>query len=151
MMPPCPYPIADLLPHAAPMVLLDAVAAWDATGITATVTIRDDTRFLQLSQGVPAHIGLEWMAQTCGAFAGLDAMTKGEKVRPGFLLGTRGFAATRGWFHIGELLHIAARQMFLEAGMAVFDCRIDAGTERCAEARLSVFQPPDGAATQELP
>ena len=35
----CPYPIADLLPHAAPMVLLDRVTAWDDDGLTASVTI----------------------------------------------------------------------------------------------------------------
>jgi predicted hotdog family 3-hydroxylacyl-ACP dehydratase len=137
----CPYPIADLLPHAAPMVLLDRVAAWDDDGLTALVTVGVGTRFATPGRGVAAHIGIEWMAQACGAFAGLRAKLTGLPVRVGFLLGTRDFTADRGWFAMGETLAVSVRRVFLEAGMAVFDCRIDADENLCARARLTVFQP----------
>jgi predicted hotdog family 3-hydroxylacyl-ACP dehydratase len=139
----CPYPIADLLPHAAPMVLLDRVTAWDDDGLTALVTIGPATRFATQDQGVPVHIGVEWMAQACGAFAGLQAKATGLPVRLGFLLGTRDFTADRAWFATGETLAVSVRPVFLEAGMAVFDCQIDAGETTCARARLTVFQPGD--------
>lgn len=147
----CPWPMAALVPHAAPMVLLDRVTAWDATGLTASLTIRPDTRFLEPGLGVPAHIGLEWMAQACGAFAGLRAKEAGDPVRLGFLLSTRDYRADRLWFAVGETLLITVTQVFLDAGMAVFDCRIDAGDLACARARLTVFQPAGDALDQPSP
>jgi predicted hotdog family 3-hydroxylacyl-ACP dehydratase len=137
----CPYPIADLLPHAEPMVLLDRVTAWDDEGLTASVTVRPDTRFATPNRGVAAHIGVEWMAQACGAFAGLRAKATGLPVLVGFLLGTRDFTADRAWFETGETLAVSVRQVFDEAGMAVFDCHIDSKELTCARARLTVFQP----------
>jgi predicted hotdog family 3-hydroxylacyl-ACP dehydratase len=143
----CPYPIADLLPHAAPMVLLDRVTAWDDNGLTASITISPDTRFATPGRGVAAHIGIEWMAQACGAFAGLQAKATGLPVRVGFLLGTRDFTADRAWFVTGETLAVSVQQVFQEAGMAVFDCRIDANETPCARATLTVFQPNDKETT----
>jgi predicted hotdog family 3-hydroxylacyl-ACP dehydratase len=137
----CPYPIADLLPHAAPMVLLDRVTGWTDDSLTAVVTITQDTRFATSNKGVPAHIGIEWMAQACGAFAGMQAKTTGQPVQLGFLLGTRDFTADRPWFTTGETLSVSVRRVFLESGMAVFDCQIVANEATCARARLTVFQP----------
>jgi len=137
----CPYPIADLLPHAEPMVLLDRVTAWDNEGLTASVTIRLDTRFATPGRGVAAHIAVEWMAQACGAFAGLRAQATGLPVRLGFLLGTRDFTADRAWFATGETLAVSVRQVFHETSMAVFDCHINCKETICARARLTVFQP----------
>lgn len=138
------WPVADLLPHEHPMVLLDEVVAWDDESLTAAVEVSPATRFADPNKGVPAHVGLEWMAQTCGAFAGVKAKETGNKVRLGFLLGTRDFTAQRPWFGLGERLLVSVKQVFHEDGMAVFDCRIDADGEPRARARLSVFQPNDG-------
>lgn len=140
----CPYTPAELLPHDPPMILLDQVQTWDAEGVTAAVTIGPATPFLAPVHGVPAHVGLEWMAQTCGVFAGLESKLKAEPVRVGFLLGTRRYLARRSWFPEGETLSVAARLMLREGGMAVFDCRILAadGTEE-ASAQLTLYQPGD--------
>jgi predicted hotdog family 3-hydroxylacyl-ACP dehydratase len=143
----CPYPIADLLPHTEPMVLLDRVTAWDDDGLTASVTVLPGTRFATPGQGVAAHIGIEWMAQACGAFVGLRAKATGQPVRVGFLLGTRDFTADRAWFMTGETLAVSVQQVFQEAGMAVFDCRIDANETPRARATLTVFQPSDKETT----
>jgi predicted hotdog family 3-hydroxylacyl-ACP dehydratase len=146
----CPYAIADLLPHAAPMVLLDRVTAWDDLGVTASLTIGPETRFVEPGLGVPAHVGIEWMAQACGAFAGLRGNAAGEPVRMGFLLSTRDFTAEVSWFALGQTLAISARQVFHEDGMAVFDCQIDAGAGAVARARLTVFQPADDHSNEEM-
>lgn len=146
----CPWAITDLLPHDPPMVLLDRVDTWDATGLTAAVTVTPATRFVDPNQGVPAHVGLEWMAQACAAFAGVTARSDGQPIRLGFLLGTRDFAAGRSWFQLGETLVVSVRQVLHEGGMAVFDCRIDAGETKCASARLTVFQPDDAALPEAL-
>ncbi|HEY1723650.1 MAG TPA: hypothetical protein VGG27_20570 [Magnetospirillaceae bacterium] len=135
----------DLLLHRPPALLLDAFIGSDGDSITMAVVVRADDPFFREGLGIPAHIAIEWMAQTAGAFAGLDAKKAGEAVRIGFLLGTRNFRANRPWFAKGERLTVTAKLIFREEGMAVFECRVDAadGTEAAA-ARLTVYQPGDG-------
>ncbi len=134
-------PVLDLLPHGPELMLLDHVLAKDADGIAVAVGIRPNSLFMVAGRGVPAHVGLEYMAQTCGAFAGLEARARGETVRVGFLLGTRRYRAARPWFAIGERLEVAARLVLRDGPMAVFDCRIDAGGTELAAAQLTVYQP----------
>lgn len=136
-----PLPIEDLLPHARPMLLLDDALACDASHGQAAVTIRPDFPFIG-PEGVPAHIGIELMAQTCGVWAGGEAVRRGGKARLGYLLGTRSYRAVRPFFRLGERLTVTATLVFRDAGMGVFDCRIDGdGGEVLAEAQLSVYQP----------
>jgi predicted hotdog family 3-hydroxylacyl-ACP dehydratase len=128
------------------MVLLDAVLAWTETSVTAGLTVHAGTAFFESGRGVAAHIGLEWMAQTCGLFAGLEAKATGQPVRLGFLLGTRRYQAVLPWFTEGSRPVISAGLVFREDGMAVFDCRIDVDGMCAAEARLTLYQPEGGAA-----
>ena len=134
-------PVLDLLPHGKQLMLLDRVLAKDAERISVAVAIRPDSLFLLAGQGVPAHVGLEYMAQTCGAFAGLEAMARGEAVRLAYLLGSRRYRAARPWFVLGEQLLVTALLMLRDGNMAVFDCRIEAGGAELATAQLTVFQP----------
>jgi predicted hotdog family 3-hydroxylacyl-ACP dehydratase len=126
------------------MVLLDRVLEWDAQSIATGLTIGPSTRFLDPGHGIPAHVGLEWMAQACGLFAGLEAKAQNEPVRLGFLLGTRRYQSARPYFPEGASLTVAAQLVLREGGMAVFDCRIvaDDGSEEAA-AQLTVYQPED--------
>lgn len=135
-----PWPIETLLPHAAPMLLLDEALRYDSDSVATAATMRPDHLFAG-AEGVPAHLGIELMAQTCGVWAGAHARASGEAVRVGFLLGTRRYKATRPWFHFGERLEITARVVFRDQGMGVFDCRILSGDDVLAEAQLSVYQP----------
>jgi predicted hotdog family 3-hydroxylacyl-ACP dehydratase len=137
------YSPQDLLPHAPPMVLLDRVVDWTETTVTAALTIRPETPFFEPRRGVPSHVGIEWMAQACGLFAGLEAKSTGQPVRLGFLLGTRRYRAERFWFIEGEQPVISARLSFRERGMAVFDCHIAVVGVDAASAQLTLFQPED--------
>ncbi len=134
-------PIAPFLPHAPPMILLDHLLTWDDDSVTAEVTVHRTSRFVDQDHRIPAHIGLEWMAQACAAYAGLQAHTDNRPVTVGFLLGTRDFDGDQPWFAIGETATVLARRVFLEGGMAVFDCAIHVGGIERAHARLNVFQP----------
>jgi predicted hotdog family 3-hydroxylacyl-ACP dehydratase len=140
----CPYKPEELLPHAPPMVLVDRVVEWEDQSIVTALTIGPSTPFLDSGRGVPAHVGLEWMAQTCGLFAGLESKAKSEPIRLGFLLGTRSYQATRPYFPEGDSLTVAALLVLREGDMAVFDCRIRAA-DRCevASAQLTLYQPKD--------
>jgi len=139
----CPYTIADLLPHARPMILLDEVLDWSDSSVRACVCIRDDARFAVPDRGVPAHVGIEFMAQACGVFAGLEAKSLGHPVHIGFLLGSRRYLAICSWFAPGQRLEVGVTSVFREGPMAVFDCRIEAGDAVLATAQLTCYQPDD--------
>jgi predicted hotdog family 3-hydroxylacyl-ACP dehydratase len=134
------WTVAELLPHTGPALLLDEVIDWTDLGITTTVTIGPDTPF-RGDHGVPAHVGLEYMAQTCGAFSGAMARRAGGKPKPGYLLGTRRFLATRAWFREGERLLVSSELVYRDQQVGVFDCLIRSGNEVVAKAQLIVSEP----------
>ena len=141
-------PPAHFLPHEAPMVLLDEVVRADAAGAATALTIRADDRFFRPGQGVPAHVAIEWMAQTCGVFAGHDVQP-GVAIEIGFLLGTRRFQAARPWFIEGETLLVQADLVLRDDGMGVFDCTVrDAKGAVRATAQLTTYQPPNHSGSQ---
>jgi len=142
---PCAYPVSRLLPQASPMVLIDEVLGWDPDQIVAALTVRRDSPFVE-DRGAPAHVALEWMAQSCGALVGIRALDEQQPVRIGFILGTRDFVASIPWFTIGDRLVVTARCTFNDGEMAQFDCRVERDSESCAGARLTLFQPRDLAA-----
>jgi predicted hotdog family 3-hydroxylacyl-ACP dehydratase len=138
----CPYPIAALLPHQPPMILLDKVVAYDEATLTASVGITESSLFFA-REGVPGHVGIEYMAQACGAYAGARALDAGEPVKIGFLLGTRLCRVLVPWFRIGDRLIVTASIIFRDEQMAAFDCRIEINGELAADAQLKVYQADD--------
>jgi predicted hotdog family 3-hydroxylacyl-ACP dehydratase len=135
--------VAPLLPHAGRMVWLDRIVGHGDGWLEAEVTVRRDA-LLADETGVGSWIGIEYMAQTIGAYAGLRARARGEPVKIGFLVGTRGYASRWPRFPLGSRLRIHVR-LDCEAGngMSVFACRIVHDGEELAAADLNVFQPAD--------
>ena len=126
--------------HRPPMILLDQVLGYDEAQITARVMITDASLFVA-PEGVPGHLAIEYMAQTCGAYAGITALDAGEQVKIGFLLGTRNCRLLAPWFHVGDTLLISAALAYRDEQMAVFDCKIEIDGRLAADARLNVYQP----------
>lgn len=141
----CPYPLEDLLPHRPPMILLDDVVDWDENSLTSILQIRAAIPFFKENEGVAAHVAIEWMAQTCAAYAGMQDLLRGEKIRLGLLLGTRNFQALVPWFRIGENLMINVVLSYRDDTVGVFDCSIFRNKSDlvCATAQLTVYQPVD--------
>ncbi len=98
--------IEALIPHAAPMILIDSVAAQGPSLTRSVVRIAEDSMFYEAPHGVPAYLGIEYIAQTVAAHAGLHARRQGEPVRVGFLLGTREYKCAVTWFRLGSRLTI---------------------------------------------
>ena len=135
--------IRSLLPHAGPMVLLDRVVSTDAESLCAEVEIRSGGLFCT-PEGIGGWIGIEYMAQAIGAYAGYDASLRGEPVKIGFLLGARRYECSRPFFALGSVLKIHVRRLLVsDSGLASFDCRIEDGDGEVATATLTVFQPAD--------
>jgi predicted hotdog family 3-hydroxylacyl-ACP dehydratase len=138
-----PYPIEALLPHARPMILIDRVLDFDTKFIEAELTVRPDMPFFEPGKGVAAHVSLEWMAQACAAYVGLEALLANQTVRIGFLLGTRNFAAKIPWFAAGETLRVRADLVFRDEETGVFDCAIYRDALEAVRAQLTLHQPMD--------
>ena len=142
--------IRSLVPHGEPMVLLDRVVCADAESVCAEVRIRPGSLFCGAS-GVGAWVGLEYMAQAIGAYAGYSARLRGEPVKIGFLLGARRYECSRPSFPLGSVLRVYVRRVLQsENGLASFECHIDDTEGRVATANVTVYQPgninkfPDG-------
>ena len=142
------YPIDSVIPQRPPMALIDEIVAREADSIIALVTIRSSGLFFQLGHGIPSHVGLEWMAQACAAFAGAKALDEAGTVKVGFLLGTRNFQANRYWFTEGERLYVRARLEYRDDELANFACEIADSIDgpAIAKASLNVFHPNDALA-----
>jgi len=136
--------VRSLLPHSGPMVLLDRVISVDEESLCAEVTIKRGDLFCD-EDGVGAWVGIEYMAQTIGAYAGYRARLRGEPIKLGFLLGTRRYDCDLPRFAVGSVLRISVRrEVESEAGLASFRCEIvDTARGPVAEATVTVFQPPD--------
>ena len=133
--------IRSLLPHAGSMVLLDRVISVAEDSLLAEVCIRSDSLFCS-GGGVGAWIGIEYMAQAIGAWAGYTAQLRGEPVKLGFLLGTRRYECRRPIFLLGSVLRVHVQRLFQsENGLGSFECTIDNEEGRVAAATVTVFQP----------
>lgn len=145
-----PWPIADLLPHAGDMILLDEVLAFDDDRVQTRLRVRPGL-LSDADGGLPAWAGVELMAQSVAAYAGCHARRAGEPVDLGFLLGTRRFTCNVERFPVGCDLRIeATRSLQDDSGMGVFECRLE-GPGILAEARLNVYRPPQSSRFIEEP
>ncbi|MDR3159870.1 MAG: hypothetical protein LBU11_12910 [Zoogloeaceae bacterium] len=128
------------------MVLLDRLLEAQAGRALATVTIQADSPFCREGQ-VPAHVGVEYMAQTVGALVGWQARSAGKAVKTGFLVSARNYVSQVASFPLGETLFIEAKETWRdEEGLGVMDCAIhhpEPGSQEIAKATLMVFQPKD--------
>jgi predicted hotdog family 3-hydroxylacyl-ACP dehydratase len=135
-------PIEQLVPHARPALLLDRVVeAHDGVVVTETV-IRADNPYCRDGR-VGAWIGIELIAQSIAAMAGLDAWRDGRAVKIGFLLGTRRYRSSVPWFALGDRLRVeVVREFQTDDGLGAARGRILADDARVlGEGLLTVFQP----------
>ena len=140
------WPLAELLPHAGDMILIDGIDSFDEEQIHAHLTVRPGGLFNRPDGSLPAWVGIELMAQTVAAYAGCRARQQGKPVELGFLLGTRKFECDVEYFPADAHLRIhALRSLEDDNGMGVFECHLH-GPGLHATARLNVFRPPQAAA-----
>ena len=136
-------PVASLIPQGPGMVLLDRMVAMGEDWGECEVTIRPDSLFCA-GGAVPAHVGIEYMAQTLGALEGLWRVRAGKPVQVGLLLGARSYRSEVGRFEVGWTLRVRASQLLKAAdGVSAFACEITHGGRRLAHAEIKAYQPDD--------
>ncbi len=139
-------PVAELVPHAGAMLLLDELLAADAEHAVARTTVRATQLFTDAG-GMPAWAGIEYMAQTIAAWSGMQRRAEGAGPTVGFLLGTRRYECDVPAFPVGQVLTITARaELIGDNGLGMFACTLAMSGQEVARANISVFQPADAQA-----
>jgi len=139
------FTVEELIPHSPPMVLLDRILHYDSLTLLAEITIKAGCRFYDPAvQGVPAWVGIEYMAQAISALGGLRAKEKHEEIKIGFLLGTRKMLLHQKVLQASHTYQVHVKQLFWDdSGLANFDCEIREGPQICATAKITVFETDD--------
>lgn len=136
------YSVSQLVPHSGKMSLLDEIIAYGDEWLEASVRIHGGAMFAD-DKGVPAWVGLEYLAQAVGAYAGLQERKNGGQPKLGFLLGSRKYESSDAYFLHGEVLKIRVEMEIQgDNGLSSFNCTLNSPQVK-AEARLNVFQPED--------
>lgn len=148
-MQPVHWPLEQLLPHAAPMILLSRAVSWGDDSLLAEVDINSTSHlFDDALGGVPTYVCIEYMAQAIAALAGCRALAHGQQVQIGFLLGSRKLQLHQPLLAAGSRVEVQANRLLQDPdGLSVFDCQLrDSSGQLLAEANVNVFQPDNAEA-----
>lgn len=132
------------------MCLLDALIACDGTDGTAVADLRRVEHFADETGRVPSYVGVEFMAQTVGAMAGLTRWQQGLTPLIGLLLGTRRCQIKRSHFPIEGEVTINMRAVLLEQELAVFDGIVEVAGEEYAVGSIKAIQPANEGALLQI-
>ena len=135
-----PYPMSKIIIHKDTMLLIDEVIEFAENSLTAQLTITPQTEFLNADNVVPAWIGIEYMAQTIAAWAGVTNINNGDELKKGYLLGSRKYTSHVSHFTLGSVLKVSVEKVYEGDDLGVFDCTISTD-KLLAEASLNVYQP----------
>jgi predicted hotdog family 3-hydroxylacyl-ACP dehydratase len=132
-------PIAELVPQAGAMILLDEIVDAEEGRIVARARLRPTSLFVE-GDRVPALVSIEYMAQAIGAYAGLRARAAGEPVRVGYLLGTRELTLEIDGFDVGDEFLVEARHVWGDEQLGSFQCAVVLDGRTVATALVTVYQ-----------
>ena len=134
--------LETLLPHRAPMILLSRAVDYSDDFAQAEVLISEQSAFFDAALGgVPTWVGMEYMAQTIGIWAGHQQLSRNKTVQAGFLLGCRSYTCNSAVFPAGCTLQLSAKPVYTDdTGLGAFDCEIR-GDNILATAQIKAFRP----------
>lgn len=134
-------PAAEFVMHREPMLLLDTLIESVDDGAVCEWRVNADDYFVESELGVPAYVGVEFMAQCVAVYAGARARIGGYGPPLGFLLGARHFKTSITHFGIGEVYRATCQELIRDdSGMGSYECFILHGDDQVAEARLAVLE-----------
>ncbi len=140
------HDIETVIAHRGALLLVERVLEYDEDRIAVAVQVGFDGPF-HGDGGVPAPVGIEYMAQAVACWAGCMARRRGLPPPLGFLLGTRRYTCNVPLFASGTRLRVEARREIMgENGLGMFACRILDGRDELARANVAVFEPADARA-----
>jgi len=131
-------PIAELVPHTPPMLLLDELVEADDAHAVARLRITEASPFFE-NGAVPAVITLEYMAQTIAAYGGAQRRREGLPIQRGLLLACPRLSLQVDALLPGDELSVEARRVWHADNLAQFDCVVSRAGQPVAQASLDVY------------
>ena len=130
--------IRRLVPHQGEMCLIAAVETWDERAIVCIATShRSPANPLRRDGRLAGLHAFEYGAQAAAVHGGLLAGRRGERPALAYLGAIRdGVLQVERLDRIADDLRVTAELVMGDAGSAVYQCRIDAGSTLLAQARL---------------
>lgn len=135
-------PVAELVPQAPPMVLLDRVVSFEGGRIVCELTLTEASPYVE-SGRAPALVTLEYMAQAIATAAGLEKRASGLAPRIGFLLGSRELHLATDFVYAGDVLTVEAVHLWGKDRIGQYDCVVSRDGARIARGPLTVYEPSD--------
>lgn len=137
--------IQDVIPHRPPMRLIDSLHSQAAMQVTTTAGVNEQSLFYDAAvNGVPAWVGLEYMAQTAAVWIGLRDHQQGRTPEPAFLVSARQYQAHEPVFPLGSHFYIEVTVKLMDANIVSFVGKIyDDSGKNWADALFTAFRPDD--------
>jgi predicted hotdog family 3-hydroxylacyl-ACP dehydratase len=137
------YRVDELVPHRGAMCLLETIEDYGADWLRASVVTRRSSVFAQ-DEGIPASLGIEYMAQAASAFAGIERAQRGLPPSIGLLIGSRYYQAVRTFIPFDIRLDVLATIAMRDAeDFAAYDCTVSAAGATIAQCTLKAYRPRD--------
>lgn len=137
--------MAELVPHEAPMILVDEMVDWAPGRATCHLEIREGAPFVT-AEGVHPVVTIEYMAQAVAACLGYEAFLEGEGVRVGMIIGCRKMTLERDRIPLGAQLVIEVDRIRGNEMLSHFDCRVTDADGLVATSTLTLYhaeKPPE--------
>jgi predicted hotdog family 3-hydroxylacyl-ACP dehydratase len=135
--------IAQIIPHAGAMCLLDSVRFWDSSTIVCMASSHRDANHPLASGGrLNAVCGIEYAAQAMAVHGGLNAIS-GRRPEAGYLASVRDVVC-----HVGRLdlladdLEVTAIRLGADATGAIYGFHLRCGETTVLEGRAAVVLEP---------
>lgn len=137
--------VNDYLPHQPPMRLIEFIASSSDLRVTTLTRITTESTFYSADAGgVPAWVGLEYLAQTAAVWVGLDDVRHGRRVDPAFLISARQYTANEPVFAAGQDLLAEVKVEMIEQDIVAFSGQITGANDRVmANAFFTAYRPED--------
>ena len=131
-------PIARLVPHREPMVLLDRMIGWSPGHVECATQVRQGARFVEDGM-LLAPFTIEHMAQAVAVCLGYEAYRGGRGPRLGMIVSCREFRAQLESASVGDELTIHANRERGNDTLSHFECEVRHDSEAFANATLTIY------------
>jgi predicted hotdog family 3-hydroxylacyl-ACP dehydratase len=133
--------LAELVPHRAPMLLLDSVVLHGDRAITCEATIREDHPFLEAGE-VDVVVCVELVAQAVAAYTGYRDRLAGRRPELGFIVSCREASFEVPSLALGDSLTVEARHVWGEIQVGSFKGTVQRNGATVASVELGVYRGP---------
>jgi predicted hotdog family 3-hydroxylacyl-ACP dehydratase/acyl dehydratase len=136
---PSSFPIASLLPHRGPMLLVEQLASCDSSHGHGFATVQPGGIFIDARSEMDALLQAELLAQMVAAYKGYEATLAGRSVRAGFLVGIKDFSLLKAP-RVGERLRMDLKVETAVGNATVMSGQVSAEGRALACGTLNLWE-----------